>query len=232
MKEMERDLFTSGYKIKPLWKPLSRWGVGKELTFTLGHAMARVSICGCVTRWELPCSLLKQTLVLSFLSLHAFRAIADPVHPLDLPLERFCFSLWGSPFPFHTIWVDGQGPCLLSETNSSDRTGPKPDCSKFECQTLKLDLGGPTFQIDHHPPNGFIKALGNKQQILETLQPATWSECHGSFWVHMARVSYILFSEYFFSLHMCSHCQKNKWKPKSHFPLRSWKVTLTLVRPR
>lgn len=61
-------------------------GVGKELTFTLGHKMAHVSICGCVTSWEFPCSLLKQTLILSFLYLHAFRPITDPVHSLPFPV--------------------------------------------------------------------------------------------------------------------------------------------------
>lgn len=58
----------------------------------------------------------------------------------------FCFNLWGFSFPFHTIWVNGQGQYLLSETNSSDKTGPKPVCSRFEWQTLKLDLGDPLFK--------------------------------------------------------------------------------------
>lgn len=128
-------------------KTISMLGGGERTRiFTLGHDTACVSICGCVTSWELPCSLLKQTLVLSFLFffyLHAFRSITDPVHPPALPLERLCYNLWGLSFPFHTIWVDGQGQYLLSETNSSEKTSPKPIHSRFEWHTSELDLGDP-----------------------------------------------------------------------------------------
>lgn len=52
--------------------------------FTLGHDVACVTICGCITSWELPCSLLKQTLALYFLFLY-LHAFGSHIHSTPIP---------------------------------------------------------------------------------------------------------------------------------------------------
>lgn len=121
-------------------------GVGKRLTFTLGHDMACCEHLWLCYKLGTPLQSVETDLSIVFSLSACISTNHGSSPPPALPLERLCFHLWGFSLPFHTIWVDGQGQYLLSETNSSDKTGPKPVCSRFEWQTLNLDLGDPLFK--------------------------------------------------------------------------------------
>lgn len=118
------------------------------MTFTLGHDAACVTICGCITSWELPCSQSVETdasIVFSFLFcvffFFVYMHFTDPVHPLSLlsfPWKGSALICEAYVCPVHTVWVDGQGQYLLSETKTP---APKPICRRFEWQILELDLG-------------------------------------------------------------------------------------------
>lgn len=144
-----KDLLTSGYKVKPYG---NRYYVGGGEVTMIFHTWPWLGLCDHL--WlcyklgtplqsvETDANIVFSFLwVFFFLCLHAFHRSSPPPFPFFLPLERLCFNSWGLHFPVHTLWVDGQGQYLLSETNSSDNTSPKPICYRFEWQILELDLG-------------------------------------------------------------------------------------------